>query len=259
MAVDPKIEELINADIDGELATDDRERLMAHLAENPAAEKLHKELSALCEQLDSVQALEPPPHLRHAIMDSLPRGKAAQEPSQSSWRMLLAAPVFRHATAFAAGVVLTLALMSSNQISDRAFEDVTGLVGTIAEDDGAAANYKTIRLTHSALAGTVSIHNSGSLTVLDFNLTAAGLVEIVADMPDQDLWFRGFAQLENDNATVSSDDGSVKMQMQGKNRYAMYLHNSSFADAAVNLRFYAAGDLVHEAKLTIDGLTGKSD
>ena len=259
MAVEPGIEELINADIDGELAAGDRERLMAHLAEKPAAEKLHKEMSALCEQLDSVQPLEPPPHLRHAIMESLPRSKAAQEPSQSSWRMLLAAPVFRHATAFAAGIVLTLALMSSNQISDSTFEDVTGLVGTIAEDDSSATNYKTITLTDTALAGTVGIYSSGSLTVLDFNLTAAGLVEIVAEMPDQDIWFRGFAQLENDNARVSTDKGGVRMQMQGKNRYAMYLHNSSSAGAAVNLRFYAAGDLVHEAKLTIDGLTENSN
>ena len=43
--------------------------------------------------------------------------------------------------------------------------------------------------------------------------------------------------------------------MTGKRRYAMYLHNASGDTATVNLRFYAAGELIYEDEL----IFGKAD
>lgn len=250
MNIDDKYLELINADIDGELDAAGKRELADYLAGNEDAQQAYDELAALCGKLDAVESVEPPQHLKYAILDAVPKQSARPEvPAESGWRNIFAIPVFRHAVAFGAGVFMTLALVNSNQVSNQAFDDVTGLVGTISEQ--APTGYETINLTSNELAGTVSIKKNGDLAVLDFSLTAAGPVQIVADFPERDLWFRGFAQLENDNASVSADPGSVTMNMEGKNRYAMYLHHPGEFDSEITLRFYAAGDLIHEEGLPV--------
>ena len=249
MTIDDKYLELINADIDGELDEAGKRELAEYLATNEEAQQAYDELAALCGQLDAVEAVEPPPHLKYAILDSVPKKPAKAAAAEPAWRSIFAMPIFRHAAAFAAGIVMTLALVNSNQISNQAFDDVTGLVGTISDE--APVGYETINLAENELAGTVSITSNGDLMVLDFSLTAAGPVQIVADFPERHLGFRGFAQLDNDNASVSADAGSVTMSMEGKNRYAMFLHHRSATDSEINLRFYAAGDLIHEEGLPV--------
>lgn len=260
MTIDQKYVDLIHAQLDGEIDDRDRAELDAFIASNPDARELHISLQTMCDQLASLAEVEPPPHLQYAILDafttSKPR-KIAASRQEFTMRHLFAAPVFRHAVAFAAGVFMTLALVNSNQISDSAFDDVTGLVGTITETETINTGPNFINVTSNAIAGTVSIHKSGSLTVVDFNLSAAGPVEIVAGFSKLDLWFKGFAQLENDGASVSANSGEVKMQMQGKNRYAMYLEHAGQADAAVNLKFYTSGRLIHEADLVLNGSAKK--
>ena len=251
MAIEAKYVELINSDLDGEISDAERAELAAYLEANPEAQAMRAELADLCGALDAMTPVEPPTHLKYAIMDSLKKPPARRPVQTWGWRRIFAAPVLRHTVAFAAGSVLTFALFSSNQISDQAFDDVTGLVGTISETVPTEAGQGTINLTSNEIAGTVSVHNAGALKVIEFNLSAEGPVEIVAEFSNLDLWFKGFAQLENDNASIVADEGVVRMRMQGRNRYAMYLQHASNIDAPVNFRFYAGGDLIHEAELIL--------
>lgn len=251
MAIEQKYVDLINASLDNELGDAERGELADYLAANVEAQSMHDDLANLCGALDSMPQVEPPPHLKYAILDSVVTSNTLHPDRSGGWQSIFAMPVFRHAVAFAAGAFMTFALISSNQISDRAFDDVTGLVGTISDTDVADANARSINLTTSELAGTVTIHQSGALTILSFNLAAAGPVEIEAGYSDTDLWFKGFAQLENDGTNVSAGAGLVKMTLQGRNRYAMYFHHGGRQDAAVHLRFFAAGTLIHEADLSL--------
>ena len=251
MAIEPKYVELINADLDGEISDAERVDLAEYLETSQEARALREELAELCGSLDEMGQMDPPPHLKYAILDSLQKSRPTQTKSSFSWRQLFAAPALHHAVTFAGGAFLTFALISSNQLSDQAFDDVTGLVGTISETAPAAPGQKLIRLTSSELAGVVSVHRAGSLNVVDFDLAADGTVEIIAEFSDHDLWFKGFAQLENDNTRILADEGKVKMHTQGRNRYALYLQHKSEVEAPVNLRFYAAGNLIHEADLVI--------
>jgi hypothetical protein len=252
MAIEPKYVELMNADLDGEISDAERIDLAEYLEANPEAAKFRSELGELCGSLDELEQVEPPPHLKYAILDSLQKPRPAQRESAGfEWQQLLGLPVLRHAVTFAAGAFLTFALISSNQISDQAFDDVTGLVGTISESAQEATGQNTIRLTSNEIAGIVSVQAAGSLNVINFNLAAEGPVEIVAEFSDHDLWFKGFAQLESDNARILADEGVVKMHIQGRNRYALYLQHTNDIDAPVNFRFYAAGNLIHEAELMI--------
>jgi hypothetical protein len=252
MAIEPKYVELMNADLDGEISDAERIDLSKYLEANPEAAKFRSELAELCGSLDEMGQVKPPPHLKYAILDSLQKPRPAQRDSGGfGWQQLFGLPVLRHAVTFAAGAFLTFALISSNQISDQAFDDVTGLVGTISESAPEATGQNTIRLTSNEIAGIVSVQAAGSLNVIDFNIAAEGPVEIVAEFSDHDLWFKGFAQLESDNARILADEGVVRMHIQGRNRYALYLQHTNDIDTPVNFRFYAAGNLIHEAQLVI--------
>ena len=91
------------------------------------------------------------------------------------------------------------------------------------------------------VAGVVSLRSAGSLLILDFDLVAKDHIEVEADYSDPSLWFNGFAQLESEGTTISAETGRVRLGMNGKRRYAVYLHNRGGRETTVNLRFLADG------------------
>ncbi|MGI9235668.1 MAG: anti-sigma factor family protein [Woeseiaceae bacterium] len=247
MAIDEKYTDLINADIDGEISDSDKAELQTFLAESAEGRALHEELSALCSTLEAVEAVEPPPHLRHVIMNSVkPAPAAIRRPG--FLQTLFATPAVGYAATFAVGVLLTLSLVNSGKISIRAFDDVTGLVGSVA-DPVEAHTLGSIYVDESAIAGTVSLRSSGSMLILDFDLVAVEPIEIEADYADNAIWFTGFAQLESSGTAISAQSGRVRLRMEGKRRYAVYLQNESGRNTTVKLRFKADGEVVHEASL----------
>ena len=257
MAIDEKYTDLIHAEIDGEISDAEKAELQTFLAGNAEARTLHEDLSALCSILESVESEEPPRHMRYVIMNAVkPLGtQPVKTPSGflGSLKGLFAAPALRYATVFAAGVALTLSLVNSGQISNRVFDDVTGLVGTVANPIDAKLE-NSVSVTETEVSGTVSLRSMGSMLILDFDLVAKDPIEIAADYTDKTIWFNGFAQLESSGTTISADTGRVTLQMEGKRRYAVYLHNAGGRETTVNLRFMAGGDVVHETSLNYEPL-----
>ena len=168
---------------------------------------------------------------------------------------MLVGPTFRYAGTLVAGSLVTFLIISSNQISERAFDDVTDLVGTMTTDVNGTGHPgdSIINLTDQKLAGTVKAQRAGPIMVIDFDLTSVEPVEIIASFADRDVWFNGFAQLEGGGTTVSAETGRVSLQMTGKRRYAMYLHNAGGGAVVVNLQFFAAGELIYEDDLIFGG------
>lgn len=248
MAIDQKFIDLINADLDGEISDGESAELQAFLAKDAEGRALHAELSSLGETLDAVEALEPPPHLRHLIMDSVKPAPAAEK-RPGLFKTLFATPAVGYAATFAAGVLLTLSLVNSGQISIRAFDDVTGLVGSVADPVG-ADTLSTIYVDKPAVAGSVSLRQSGSMLILDFDLVAPRPIEIEAGYTDRTIWFNGFAQLESSGTTVSAETGLIRLGMEGKRRYAVYLQNQGGRNTTLQLSFKADGKVVHEASLS---------
>lgn len=257
MAIDENYTDLINADIDGEISDAEKAELQTLLAGNAEARTLHEELSALCSTLDSVEDEEPPRHMRYVIMNAV-KPLSAQTASAppgllGTLKRLFAAPALRYATVFATGVVLTLSLVNSGQISNRVFDDVTGLVGSVANPVDAKLE-NSVAVTETEVSGTVSLRSMGSMLILDFDLVAKDPIEIAADYTDKSIWFNGFAQLESSGTTISADTGRVTLQMEGKRRYAVYLHNAGSRETTVNLRFMAGGQVVHKTSLNYEPL-----
>lgn len=247
MTIEQNYTDLMNADIDGEISDAGKSELMAYLAESAEGRELYEQLSSLCDSLNSGELVSPPPHMRHVIMNSV----KPTRPKQDSLQMLLAMPTLRYAMMFAVGVFLTLSLVKSGQMSDSAFDDVTGLVGTISEPIGADLA-SSITVDNVEIAGKVSLRSKGSMLILDFDLTARGPVEIQADYTDRTIWFNGFGQLESSGTTISAEQGHIKLGMEGKRRYAVYLHNEGGRGTTVSLRFVSNGTVIHEATLEYD-------
>ena len=247
MAIEQKYTDLINADIDGEISDAEKVELQAFLDENPEGRSFYEECASLCMTLDATEQEEPPPYMRHIIMNSVPPARSAEE-SPGFLQVLLATPALKYAATFAAGVFLTLSIVNSSQISNKAFDDVTGLVGTVAEPvDATLAS--SVSISDSAVAGTVSLRTAGSLLILDFDLASMGPIEVQANYTDNTIWFNGFAQLESDDTTVSAETGQIRLGMEGKRRYAVYLQNQGNRETTIDLQFLADGEVVHQANL----------
>ena len=251
MAIEQKYIDLINADIDGEIDHADKDGLDAFLLENDEARALHVELATLCGSIESLESQSPPPHLRHVIMNSVkPTPVKAESPG--FLQVLLATPALRYSATFAAGVLLALTAINSDQFSNRALDDVTDLVGTIAEPISSDL-LNSIAVDDARVAGNVSLRSTGPMLILDFDLVADGPVRIEVDYPGRTIWFNGFGQLESSGTTIAVKSGGVSLSMDGKRRYAVYLHNEGEQHAStVNLRFVAGEEVVHEASLNYE-------
>ena len=71
MTIEAKYIELINSDLDGEIDDAGRAELAAYLEANPEARATQSELADLCGALDSMAQVEPPGHVKYAIMETL--------------------------------------------------------------------------------------------------------------------------------------------------------------------------------------------
>jgi hypothetical protein len=252
MTIEAKYFELIQADIDDEIDAAGKAELEAFLAESEEGRAVYEELETLFHSLDNMQPIEPPSHLRHVLLNQAPV-KTPAEPSAGFLRGLFSGPVLGYVGVFAAGVVLTLTLVDSGQISRGAFDDVTGLVGTIADPKLTAPEHGTISVDESEVAGTVTLRSTGPLLIVDFDLSARQPVEIVAAYADKTIWFNGFAQLESSGTTIAAETGAVTLNMDGKRRYAVYLNNPGMRPATIGLQFMADGQVIHETQLSFSG------
>jgi hypothetical protein len=247
MAIDPNIVELINADIDGDISPADKDTLGAMMAESPDAQAMHAELSGLSSSLDELPDLDAPPYLIHTIMAEVPKNESQDR--GDFLRGLFAAPALRYAAMFVAGSVLTLSLVSSDQVSERAFNDVTGLVGTISSEVPVGPGIQTLQIDRTDVAGHITVRSSGPLLIVDFDLVSNGPIDIVASYSDQSVWFNGFAQLESPGASISAETGRISMKINGKRRYALYLHNAGDRNISIHLRFMSDGEVVYDTDI----------
>ncbi|GMR17159.1 MAG: hypothetical protein BMS9Abin32_218 [Gammaproteobacteria bacterium] len=254
MAIDDRTSDLINAGIDGEISPGERIELDRILRESAAARQYQADLTGLCDTLDATGELAPPPHLQHAILGAVKRRKRSPAPV-SAVRSLLGLPMVRYAGAFSLGIILALAVISSDRISRDAFDDVTGLVGTLSGSttESMVPNGRMISVSSSEIAGSVRLRRAAQIVVIDFDLVSSVPIEIVAEYADPEFWFNGFAQLENTGTRVFVEPGKVTLVMEGKRRYALYLHRANDTDATVDLSFFASGRLIREETLHFRG------
>jgi ferric-dicitrate binding protein FerR (iron transport regulator) len=248
MTIEQKYFEFIQAAIDGEIDAADKDELDAFLAASEEGRAVYGDLMALCQSLDGMPQIDPPPHLRHTLMNIAPT-RSAQRSSPGLIQRMFAGRALGYIGVFAAGVVFALALLDSGQISRGAFDDVTGLVGTMTDSQFVVPEHASISVDRSEVAGTVTLRSTGTILIVDFQLSARQPIEILAGYSDKSIWFNGFAQLESEGTSVAAEEGSVKLRIDGNRRYALYLNNPGQRPATISLQFMAGEQIIHEAQL----------
>lgn len=162
---DPITQELIHADIDGELNGAQRAQLARALLSDPEARALHHDLKRLSASLDALPVLEPPPELMTGVLAALPlpaRGRARPAWVEHRWRY----------AALLAGVLAAGTLV---------FETVHGPGSDTAEMTGTLAAGSTILDSAvlppgGELSGRVALYRDRAGFALRFQLAGPGPV-----------------------------------------------------------------------------------
>jgi len=163
---DPATQELIHADIDGELNGAQRAQLARALLSDPEARALHDDLKRLSASLDVLPVVEPPPDLMTNILSALPQPTAGR--ARPAWWV-------EHRWRYAALVAGVLAA------GTLVFETVHGPGSDSAEMTGTLATGSAI-LDAAALppggelSGRVVLYRDGTGLGLRFQLAGPGPV-----------------------------------------------------------------------------------
>jgi hypothetical protein len=185
---DPRLTELIHAEIDGELDTQQRAELARRLLADPGARGKRDELQRVCAELDAIPQVEPPAALRDSILAALPQQqpltRTARLVSRDAW---VSTHRWRYA-AMLAGVVAAGAIV---------FQTVRGPgpAGTEAAGTMATGVLDKAQLD-GPVSGTVAVYRDGTGLGLRFDLAANGPIQVVIASEGQTLRLDGSAEAD---------------------------------------------------------------
>lgn len=233
--INEKYLELIQAEVDGELPEQDRAELSRFMLANPDAHVVRDELKRLCSTLDQVRPAEPPPELLASVLAAV-RLPAPAVSSRSQRSRLPQSGVLRYAAAFAGGLIVS-AIAFQVASDQNAGLDVSDVAGTMVSQDPVSRSgpVDSMHLSLDQISGTVSLFRSSSMRVVEFDLAARETVEVAVVHDGQEARFSGFGQ-----------SGGAAAQ-----RYALVLDGPGVEGAPIEIRFLAAGAVIHSESLMV--------
>lgn len=225
--------ELINAEVDSELAPDERAELGSILAASPDLRAAHAELRRLGELLGGLPDLEPPPSLAERIVANirLPERRTAAAAGFSLSRLLAGFQPAQAGLAFAAGLLMTVGFYELGEPGGHE-ADLSDMVGTMIADPNADAGtpMNSATISQAGLSGTVSLSDMGSYLVMSFDLEAAAETEIVVELAEAGLRFGGIADAADGGSAEAESyvvsGGALRVANQGRQRFMVFLRRS---------------------------------
>ena len=217
-----RITDLIQADVDGELADHDRAELSRELLQSQEARKFRDDMIRINGLMASIPSLDPPAGLQHKIINAikLPR-RGPFSARTSGW------PKFAsYGLALAAGVVMGIGLA---QVNPRETQDLSAVVGTMMSQpesqQGSAG--KTLAVSLDYVQGNIKRSYLGQTVALEFDLKSVEPVEITVDLSGTGMRFGGFADQDLASAVEQFEvsDGKVHLLSRGNQQYVLFLRN----------------------------------
>ena len=181
--------ELIHAELDGELTSEQRAELSRVLLANPEARALRDQLARLFGAVARLELTDPPPELSGSVLSAL-GAKLRPGAAHSARRTWYTAPAFRYAAVFVGGLLASAVLLAPGA-RHSAGPDVSELVGTIG-GHGAAGRGSTIdrvTLDLTQVSGAVNSYQLDDQLVVELDLTAREPIELVATHAGQTVHF----------------------------------------------------------------------
>lgn len=221
---------LINADVDGELTSAEKQELDSILESSAEARAMRAELLKLSNILESVPEQTPPPDLSGRILGQL---APARTVARFSLPGLFAS--FQPVTtglAFAAGLLLTVGYYEMSPQSSSSL-DTAGMVGTMVAGQNNGLNLLENNLYFSSddFSGSVSLSENNGMYILNFDLDSRDRQEIKVGLESTGLAFGGFAETPgmSDKVvdTVVISGGTLRVVSQGRQQFAVFLRGNS--------------------------------
>jgi len=179
--------ELIHAELDGELTSEQRAELSRLLLANPEARSLRDELNRLFGALAQLEDAEPPRELHAAVLDAIGAQQGPARPVRRSW---YTGPVFRYAAVFLGGLLASAVLLGPGA-RQAAGPGVSDLVGTIGGQHaaGRGAPIDRVQLDLAQVSGAVNSYHLEGQLVVELDLKASEPIEVIATHGAQTVHF----------------------------------------------------------------------
>jgi hypothetical protein len=222
--------ELIHAELDGELTSEQRAELSRVLLANPEARALRDELNRLFGALAQLEEAAPPRELHASVLNAIGAQPGAAQPVRRSW---YTGPAFRYAAVFVGGL-LASALLLGPGARQTGGPDVSELVGTIGGHHaaGRGAPIDRVELDLAPVSGAVNSYQLEGQLVVGLDLKASEPIEVVATHGGQTVHF----------SLGSPPDTSPE-------RVIWLPTGKPQAEPAVQIEVYGGGQLLHRDSL----------
>jgi len=217
--INERIAELIQADIDGDLAVADRAELTAALESSAEAREFRHEMVRLAKLMTDAPDLDPPWGLRRRIVDSI---KLPARSRLSAWIKPAS-----YGLAVAAGVLVAVGVA---HIKPSGSQDMSSLVGTmVSQSHGLPSSVSgELAIDASAVHGQVVLKNLDSAWAVEFDLQSTDEVEVAIDLDGTGLSFGGYAG-QDENAGVKNFEvlgEKVRVTNQGSHQFVLFLRRA---------------------------------
>ena len=236
---DDRLNELLNAELDGELDSAGHAELERLLAASPEARQRRDELRSVSDALAHLKPVDPPSELREAVFAALRPGaaKVVRFPGARTQRRWVP-----YVGALAAGVALG-AIGLSLYYSPRPEFDAASLAGTMADPDHRSLGHllDRVELNSGGLHGSASLHEADGIWVVEFDLQSDSPVEVVASYDGTLVRLQGFVRPEPTSESVLAGPGRLSFVNEGTQRAAIYLRPADTASGQVHLVFQSPG------------------
>jgi hypothetical protein len=235
-----RLQDLIQADLDGELSVAERAELARLLLRDPEARGLHDEFRQTDRLLRDVPAAEPPAGLRAAILARSELAPRAGETGRPAYHR----PLFRVAAAILGGLLI-VGVAYLVRDGSRVGTELQGSLGRAGSRiAGLAASQDRLTLRAEGVELEASLRRVGQALRLDLELATTFPCEVVASVDPSTTTLVG----SSGDAQLSMARGQVTIDAAVGRRELVL----DFAGTApVRLELRAAGRLLGEGSLSV--------
>jgi anti-sigma factor RsiW len=223
--------ELIHAELDGELTSEQRAELSRVLLANPEARALRDQLSRLFAELGKLEEVDPPAELAESVLNAIDRATPrSARPARQAW---YTGPALRYAAVFVGGLLLSAALFGPG-MNQVAGPDVSELVGTIGGHGyaGRGSPIDRVDVDLEQVKGVVNSYRVDGQLAVELDLAASEPIDVVARHAGQAMHM------------------SLESRPDGTPERVVWLPTGQVqSDPQVELELYSGGQLVHRGSL----------
>ena len=236
-----QLQDLIQADLDGELSVAERADLARLLLRDPQARNLHEEFRRTDQLLRDIPAAEPPPGLRAAIL----AGRALWQRPGDSARRPYELPFYRLAAAVLGGLLI-VGLAYVLRDGDAPGSDLQGSLGRAGNParSGLIAQQDQWSFQAEGVELDASLRRAGQLLRLELDVSSAIHCELIAKVDPSKASLVGGPG----DANAMTASGHVAVDA-APGRRSFVLEFSGVAP--IQLQLHAGGRLLGEGELSV--------